>query len=185
MKDTVKTFEQNRAEYHHAQALYWIAQAQQSLRNGYQTTAHSCIVHASQNICELIKYKPDPELESAEQAQAHELAVKTATEYAEKERKDGTDDINPEQIETIADLRARIKAGDPTARELANDLVSDCPTQCTGWIMREDLERYAQDDYTPEQVQELWEMLQTADIVDTDGEIRNICEIYETEQGAE
>lgn len=177
------------ATHAQAQILYWTAQALHALKRGYYKNTLGGLQNAISHIYDLERYTaqiPDrPDLESPELMQAHQQAIKTATERAEKERKDGTDDLDPEQIETIADLRARIKAGDPTARELANDLVSDCPTQCTGWIMREDLERYAQDEYTPDQVQELWEMLQTADIVDTDGEIRNICEIYETEQGAE
>lgn len=179
----------DRAEYNHAQAVYWTAQALDSLSKGYYKTAFNGLQNASGHIYDLDRHTaqiPDrPDLQSPELAQEHHTAIKTAKERAEQELKDCTDDLDPERVETIADLRERIKAGDPTARELVNDLIADCPTQCTAWIQREDLDRWTADDYTPEQQNELWEMLKTADILDLDGEIRNICEIYDTEQGAE
>lgn len=177
------------ATHAQAQILYWTAQALHALKQGYYKNTLGGLQNAISHIYDLERYTaqiPDrPDLESPELMQAHQQAIKTATERAEKERKDGTDDLDPERVETVADLRERIKAGDPTARELVNDLIADCPTQCTAWIQREDLDRWTADDYTPEQQGELWEMLKTADILDLDGEIRNICEIYDTEQGAE
>ena len=169
-----------------ARAMHNIATASEYIKRGYFLAAHTALQHASGQLFQAEQYEPTTErqAETPYNAERHRQALAIATEQAKQDRAGG-DDLDPERVETIADLRERIKAGDPTARELVNDLIADCPTQCTAWIQREDLDRWTADDYTPEQQGELWEMLKTADILDLDGEIRNVCEIYDTEQGAE
>ena len=184
MTQQYNDFLTEQATHAQAQILYWTAQALHALKRGYYKNTLNGLQNAIGHMYDLERYTapiPDrPDLESPEFMQAHQQAIKTAAERAEKERKDGTDDLDPERIETVADLRARIKAGDPTARDLINDLVSDCPTQATAWIQREDLDRWTADQgYTAEQLDDIWHDLQQADILDTDGEIRNICEQYE------
>lgn len=175
---------QESAKYNHTKTVYWIAQALDALSKGYYKTAFNGLQNAAGHIYDLDRHTaqiPDrPDLQSPELAQEHHTAIRTAKEQAEQERQKDMDDLDPERIETVADLRARIKAGDPAARDLINDLVSDCPTQCTAWIQREDLNRWTADQgYTAEQLDDIWHDLQQADILDTDGEIRNICEQYE------
>ena len=180
MQNNKKDFLQEQTEYHHSQAVYWTARALESLRQGYYKTAFNGLQNAAGHIYDLDRYTTQisdrPDLQSPELAQEHHTAIKTAKARAEQE----PNTLDPERVETIADLRARIKAGDPTARELVNDLISDCPTQATAWIQREDLDRWtAEQGYTAEQLNNIWHDLQQADILDIDGEISNICEQYE------
>lgn len=164
-----------------ARALLNIATASEYIKQGHFLAAHTALQHASGHLFQAEQYEPTTErqTETPYNAERHRQALAIATEQAKQDRADG-DDLEPERVETIADLRERIKAGDPTARELVNDLIADCPTQCTAWIQREDLDRWTDEQgYTADQLNDIWHDLQQADILDIDGEIRNICEQYE------
>lgn len=181
MKDQYTQQRKKSALQAQARALHNIATASEYIKQGYFLAAHTALQHASGQLFQAEQYEPATERQAGTpyNAERHRQALALATEQAKQGHADG-DELDPERVETVADLRERIKAGDPTARELVNDLIADCPTQCTAWIQREDLDRWTADQgYTAEQLDDIWHDLQQADILDTDGEIRNICEQYE------
>lgn len=85
-------------------------------------------------------------------------------------------ETKPEQVETVADLRAKLRAGDARAADLVNDLISDNPNQATAWITRADIDEHA-DDLTDEQRAALMDYIRNDyELIDTSAEITNAQE---------
>lgn len=159
-----------------AAAIRDMARARESMARGEYGLAQSQLMHAVESLTQAIKWDfctvgdadnartPD---ETADiYAGAVVEALKTAKDW----------ETNPEQVETVADLRAKLRAGDARAADLVNDLISDNPNQATAWITRADIDEHA-DDLTDEQRAALMDYIRNDyELIDTSAEITNAQE---------
>ena len=106
-----------------AAAIRNMTRARESMARGEYGLAQSQMLQAVESLTQAIKWEfctvgddartPDETADIYAGAVAEVL--KTAKDWG----------MNPEQVETIADLRAKLRAGDTRAADLVNDLISD------------------------------------------------------------
>lgn len=151
------------------------------------TRARDCIARGDYTVAQMLLLTAAEKLTGAAQWQFAATGTNNATtpddaaqiynnaikHNLERAKNDTTD---PETLQTVADLRAQLKAGDDDAAQLVNDLVSDNPNQVTAWMTRADLDRCA-DDLTDSQRDELMHYMRTEyEMIDIDAEITNARE---------
>lgn len=106
-----------------AAAIRDMARARESLARGEYCLAQSQLMNAAEKLTHAIKWDfaavGDDERTPDETADIYAGAVAEALKTAKYW------ETNPEQVETVADLRAKLRAGDTRAADLVNDLISD------------------------------------------------------------
>lgn len=106
-----------------AAAIRDMARARESLMRGDYGLAQSELMHAVESLTQAIKWDfctiGDDARTPDETADIYAGAVAEALKTAKYW------ETNPEQVETVADLRAKLRAGDTRAADLVNDLISD------------------------------------------------------------
>jgi hypothetical protein len=119
----MRTIYKDNIQTNTAAALRNMARARESLARGEYCLAQSELMHAVEKLTHAIKWDfaavGDDERTPDETADIYAGAVVEALKTA----KDW--ETNPEQVETVADLRAKLRAGDTRAADLVNDLISD------------------------------------------------------------
>lgn len=108
-----------------AAAIRDMARARESLARGEYCLAQSELMHAVESLTQAIKWDfctvgdTDNARTQDETADIYAGAVAGALKTAKYW------ETNPEQVETVADLRAKLHTGDTRAADLVNDLISD------------------------------------------------------------
>lgn len=170
----MRTIYKDNIQTNTAAAIRNMARARESMARGEYGSAQLELMRAVEKLTHAIKWDfaavGDDERTPDETADIYAGAVAEALKTAKEW------ETNPEQVETVADLRAKLRAGDARAADLVNDLISDNPNQATAWITRADIDEHA-DDLTDEQRAALMDYIRTDyELIDTSAEITNAQE---------
>lgn len=156
-----------------------LAQARACIAKGDYAVAQMILFTAAQNLTGAAQWQfaacgTNNKLTPGDMAQIYKNAIQKAQDNAAT-----YNNLNPEHVQTVADLRAELKSGSDNAAQLVNDLISDNPNQATAWVTRDDIYRHA-DDMTDEQRAALMEYIRTEyELIDTSAEITNAREMMD------
>lgn len=119
----MRTIYKDSTQKNTAAAIRDMARARESLARGEYCLAQSQLMNAAESLTQAIKWDfctiGDDARTPDETADIYAGAVAEALKTAKYW------ETNPEQVETVADLRAKLRAGDTRAADLVNDLISD------------------------------------------------------------
>lgn len=137
-----------------------LAQARACIAKGDYAVAQMILFTAAQSLTGAAQWQfaacgTNNTLTPDDMAQIYKNALQKAQNNAET-----YNNLNPEYVQTVADLRAELKSGNEDAAATVNDLISDNPNQATAWITRTDIDEI-ESDLTDEQRAELMEYLRT------------------------
>lgn len=153
-----------------------LAQARACITKGDYVVAQMILFTAAQNLTGAAQWQfaacgTNNTLTPGDMAQIYKNALQKAQKNAAT-----YNNLNPEHVQTVADLRAELKSGSDNAAQLVNDLISDNPNQATAWITRTDIDEI-ESDLTDEQRAELMEYLRTRyELIDVADELCNARE---------
>lgn len=162
----------------HDGAARYMAQIREHLARGEYSLAQFCALRMAERLTNAEKWRfaasgTEYAITEQETAQIHSAAIERAQENAQEY------EYNPENAQTVAELRESLKCGNADAAQLVNDLVSDNPNQATAWITRTDIDEI-ENDLTDGQRADLMEYLRTEyELIDTADELRNAREMLD------
>lgn len=171
------TYIENIQREHNGAAQY-MAQIREHLARGEYSLAQFCALRMAERLTNAEKWRfaasgTEYAITEQETAQIHSAAIERAQENAQEY------EYNPENAQTVAELRESLKYGNADAAALVNDLISDNPNQATAWITRTDIDEI-ENDLTDGQRADLMEYLRTEyELIDTPDELRNAREMLD------